>query len=277
MKKIAIATFLVVALWATAAAQPCSVTRVGPITASGLSVSNPAAVTFCREMNPGSLNTIPNTPCAVTVRRITAPGLEVVNPEGGHLFPGGGGGVGNACPEGTEFTLTVPVNTWGNTAQYRWYRDGVLIPGAQGTLTANGTSIAYTIPEDEAFGTGDVVFHFMYTLSDDCDAWTRSDSYPIIFWEPVAFCREMYEGSLLPIPASRCYVTVRPIAAPAVNVVNPPSLHTFCTAMDAGWLMEREGHPCHATVRTISAQGITVINPVAARAGIIGFLRGLFN
>ena len=286
-KTIAVAALLCATTAKVALAQlpDCPAIASGGIAAVGITVNNPEPLPVCRDINPGGLlgaqvpvctmatgaitstgvtivQPVAPAACTISVGGIIAEGVNVQEPDGGSGIGGGGIGEGMSCPAGTEFTIRVPVNTRGNTVQYRWYRDGLPLTGtgAQGTLSANGTEIIYTIHEDDAHGDDRVIFHFMYTLNDGCDAWTSSEEYPLVFWTGSNYCRAIDPGTLAGTLVPVCTLNVGGITAVGITIVQP-STPSSCTL--------NEGR--------ITAQGIVVIEPTAARAGIFGFFGRLFN
>jgi hypothetical protein len=82
-----------------------------------------------------------------------------------------------------QFVMKIPFRSLpqGVTAQYRWYRNGTLIVGSQGTAASEDTHIICTIPANEAYGVNQV-FYFEYWLNDGfCDEWTSSPKYRVSF------------------------------------------------------------------------------------------------
>ena len=88
-----------------------------------------------------------------------------------------------SCTEGAQFVIKIPFRSLspGDTVTYRWYRNGALIVGSQGTATSANTHITCTVPPNEAHGIN-VEFHFEYTLNDNhYGAWTPSPKYRVSF------------------------------------------------------------------------------------------------
>ena len=88
------------------------------------------------------------------------------------------------CLAGSAFTIRIPVRVPDNTTvQYAWYRNDTLIEGTEAILLSSESKIFYTVPDSLAYG-DNVVFHFMYRLSDELDClncWTASRKYAVSF------------------------------------------------------------------------------------------------
>ena len=141
----------------------------------------------------------------------------------------------NSCPEGSAFTIRIPVRPGGYAVQYEWYRNDTLIAGQQNLLLGDEHAIAYTIPADKAFG-DNVVFHFKYKLNDGHEAWSSSPKYAITFFQQQTPDCQMVtagevEGSEVTPPALSCLMSNAGVIEG--SAVAPPQPHS-CLMSSAG-------------------------------------------
>ena len=269
MKKTTLTLLAIMAVAAIATAQPpCDPINPGSITRENTTVTDPVNPVHPCNLNVGGIQTgnttvtnpsvPPLVPCNLNIGSITAPELDMNEDGAGGTGGGTGGGpVGPGeylCAEHEEFTIKVPVSRpSGMTVTYRWYRDGQPVTTER---TLSGDTVTYTIPEDEAHADEGTHLHFMYTLSDGCNSWTRSDVYTVYFARPgVPDC------ILLPTTSGSIHLGNTTVTNPSV----PPLV---ACQLGVGNIFVAAGNY------------VSVVNPTGQqplRAGILGFLGNLFN
>jgi len=114
--------------------------------------------------------------------------------------------VPNACGAGKAFTIVVPVQLpAGVQVSYRWYRNGVAIAGAVGNITPSNTTVAYTIPANNAYGNS-VEFYFDYRAHGSA-AYNLSPVYVVSFNAAEGSEPPVCSGTLAGIVGTTCSTT----------------------------------------------------------------------